>query len=68
MVRRRQQTTMMRRLILMRETGPKSQAWHAARKQMIWRLHRELEQTAQGDAQNYDADSTISDPGTDYRA
>ena len=31
-------------LILMRETGPKSRAWHAARVRMIWRLHDELEQ------------------------
>jgi hypothetical protein len=33
-----------RQLILMRETGPKSRAWHAARVRMIWRLHDELEQ------------------------
>jgi hypothetical protein len=32
-----------RQLILMRETGPKSRAWHAARVRMIWRLHDELE-------------------------
>jgi hypothetical protein len=31
-----------RQLILMRETGPKSRAWHAARVRMIWRLHDEL--------------------------
>ena len=31
-----------RQLILMRETGPKSRAWHAARTRMIWRLHDEL--------------------------
>jgi hypothetical protein len=31
-----------RQLILMRETGPKSRAWHAARVRLIWRLHDEL--------------------------
>jgi hypothetical protein len=34
----------LRQLILMRETGPKSAAWHAARIRMIWRLHDELRQ------------------------
>jgi hypothetical protein len=34
----------LRQLILMRETGPKSAAWHAARMRMIWRLHDELRQ------------------------
>ena len=33
----------LRKLILMRETGPKSAAWHRARTQMIWRLHHALE-------------------------
>ncbi len=32
----------LRQLILLRETGPKSAAWHAARARMIWRLHEEL--------------------------
>jgi hypothetical protein len=32
----------LRQLILMRETGPKRAAWHAARARMIWRLHDEL--------------------------
>ncbi len=32
----------LRQLILLRETGPKSAAWHAARARMIWRLHDEL--------------------------
>jgi len=32
----------VRQLILMRETGPKSRAWHAARLQLIWQLHDEL--------------------------
>ena len=35
----------IRQLILLRETGPKSAAWHAARARMIWRLHDELKQT-----------------------
>ncbi|MEN9938359.1 MAG: hypothetical protein RLZZ387_4938 [Chloroflexota bacterium] len=36
-----------RQLILMRETGPKSRAWHAARVRMIWRLHDELRRASQ---------------------
>ncbi len=32
----------VRQLVLMKETGPKSAAWHRARVQMIWRLHRKL--------------------------
>jgi hypothetical protein len=34
----------LRQLILMRETGPKRAAWHAARTRLIWRLHDELRQ------------------------
>ncbi len=42
----------LRQLILMRETGPKSFAWHRARTNMIWRLHREMDEVAkQGDQQ-----------------
>lgn len=33
----------VRRLVLMKETGPKSAAWHRARVRTIWRLQRELE-------------------------
>jgi uncharacterized coiled-coil DUF342 family protein len=33
----------IRKLVLMKETGPKSAAWHRARVQTIWRLHRQLE-------------------------
>ena len=33
----------LRKVILLRETGPKSAAWHRARMQTIWRLHRLLE-------------------------
>ena len=32
----------IRKLILMKETGPKSAAWHRARVQTIWRLQRKL--------------------------
>ncbi|RRR70702.1 MAG: hypothetical protein EI684_12860 [Candidatus Viridilinea halotolerans] len=35
--------TALRQAILLRETGPKSAAWHRARMQTIWRLHRLLE-------------------------
>lgn len=36
----------VRQLVLMKETGPKSAAWHRARVQMIWRLHRQLERSS----------------------
>jgi hypothetical protein len=36
----------VRQLVLIKETGPKSAAWHRARVQMIWRLHRMLDQHA----------------------
>ena len=32
----------IRKLILMKETGPKSATWHRARVQTIWRLQRKL--------------------------
>lgn len=35
----------LRQLILMRETGPKSAAWHRARMQLIWQLHDALATT-----------------------
>jgi hypothetical protein len=34
----------LRRVVLLRETGPKSAVWHRARVQMIWRLHQLIEQ------------------------
>lgn len=37
----------LRRAILLRETGPKSAAWHRARLQTIWRLHRLLAEAAE---------------------
>jgi hypothetical protein len=37
----------LRQLILMRETGPKRAAWHAARARLIWRLHDELKQATE---------------------
>ena len=40
----------LRQLILMRETGPKRAAWHAARARLIWRLHAEIQQAAQAAA------------------
>jgi hypothetical protein len=39
----------LRRVVLLRETGPKSAAWHRARVRTIWRLHRLLEQRAMSD-------------------
>jgi hypothetical protein len=40
--RREELRTRLRKLILLRETGPKSAAWHAARARLIWRLHDEI--------------------------
>jgi hypothetical protein len=37
----------IRKLVLMKETGPKSAAWHRARVGTIWRLHRQLDQPEQ---------------------
>jgi hypothetical protein len=39
----------LRQLILMRETGPKRAAWHAARARLIWRLHEEIQQEARAE-------------------
>ena len=36
----------LQQLILLRETGRNSAAWHAARTRMIWRLHGEIERAA----------------------
>lgn len=33
----------LRQVVLLRETGPKSAAWHRARLRTIWRLHARLE-------------------------
>lgn len=41
----------VRQLVLMKETGPKSAAWHRARVQMIWRLHRKLDHRVAGSAE-----------------
>ena len=40
--RREQLRIQLRQLILLRETGPKSAKWHAARARLIWRLQDEL--------------------------
>lgn len=40
----------LRQLILMRETGPKRAAWHAARARLIWRLHEEIRQAEREEA------------------
>jgi len=40
----------LRQLILMRETGPKRAAWHAARARLIWRLHQEIKREADAEA------------------
>jgi hypothetical protein len=45
--RAKQLQSQLRQLILLRETGPKSAAWHAARARLIWRLHDELARAGQ---------------------
>ncbi|HJZ47041.1 MAG TPA: hypothetical protein VKE41_07735 [Roseiflexaceae bacterium] len=45
--RQEQLRARLRQLILMRETGPKRAAWHAARARLIWRLHAELRHEAE---------------------
>jgi hypothetical protein len=54
----------LRQLILMRETGPKRAAWHAARARMIWRLHDELRRAEQqeSDADNQESADPRSPP------
>lgn len=52
--RRGRLTQSLRRVVLLRETGPKSAAWHRARAQTIWRLHHMLER--QADAEPADAE------------
>jgi hypothetical protein len=37
----------LRQLILLRETGPKNAAWHAARMNLIWRTHDELKRASE---------------------
>jgi hypothetical protein len=49
--REEQLSNALRRAILLRETGPKSAAWHRARMQTIWRLHRLLAEAGQGKPQ-----------------
>lgn len=38
----------VRQLVLMKETGPKSAAWHRARVGLIWRLQRRLAEQHDG--------------------
>ena len=52
----------LRQLILLRETGPKSAAWHAARARMIWRLHDEIKQAEEPEAGLPNADSQPTAP------
>jgi hypothetical protein len=48
--RKAQLRARLRQLILMRETGPKRAAWHAARARLIWRLHEELREAEEQEA------------------
>jgi hypothetical protein len=45
--RREQLRSRLRQLILLRETGPKNAAWHAARMNLIWRTHDELKRASE---------------------
>jgi hypothetical protein len=56
--RRQELHARLRQLILMRETGPKRAAWHAARARLIWRLHDELRQAGELEARGDDQEST----------
>jgi hypothetical protein len=58
---REQLRTRLRQLILLRETGPKSAAWHAARVNLIWRLHAELARASE------DAGTEEQEPRTEDR-
>jgi hypothetical protein len=55
--RRQELHARLRQLILMRETGPKSAAWHAARMRMIWRLHDELREAGELEGRPDDLES-----------
>jgi hypothetical protein len=61
----------VRQLVLMKETGPKSAAWHRARVQTIWRLQRRVaaidsggqaEQGQQAEAQDDPARQPVDPP------
>lgn len=51
--RQEQLRARLQQLILMRETGPKRAAWHAARMRLIWRLHDEIKREEQLGPQDY---------------
>lgn len=42
----------LRRVVLLKETGPKSAAWHRARVRTIWRLHRLIDEAHTADEQD----------------
>ena len=58
---REQLRSLLRQLVLMRETGPKRAAWQAARARLIWRLHDALWETNQ---EQEDANTSPSDEKT----
>ena len=53
----------VRQLILMRETGPKSAAWHAARARLIWRLHDEIARAERAERESDSAAASGDAPG-----
>jgi hypothetical protein len=52
----------LRRVVLLKETGPKSAAWHRARVRTIWRLHRLIAQ-----APPVDGTTETSQESSQYR-
>lgn len=54
--RRAMLRTALQRIVLLRETGPKSAAWHRARVKTMWRLQRQLAAEATMPAQSEQTD------------
>lgn len=52
--------TALWRVVLLRETGPKSAAWQRARVRTIWHLHHLLEQQTPPDTENVQQHETAA--------
>lgn len=53
----------LRRVVLLKETGPKSAAWHRARVQTIWRLHRLIDEARSAARDERPAGEVDDQPG-----
>lgn len=51
----------LRRVVLLKETGPKSAAWHRARVRTIWHLHALMEREQSAAGRREDEATTDSD-------